>query len=1345
MKIRKILKISGWILLAAILFTTLLLFLLWKTDVLQNRAEQEINQMLAGEGQIQYKSLRGNPFGHLVISDLDLKFAGQARIRVQRLELQYDFFPLLFNKIHLNKILVDQLNLELSAVSDTVKTQTVKRKPASKVNIDSLLLVFQQTHPIDSLLDKLPEIRLHDLELFAGTVRIPSKQILLKDIYTEVKGFSISKNKLFVQVNKLSGKWVQRNLQLKMLSFRLEGDRNHLSLNQFNLKTEHSRLSLSAFYNLTDRIDVNVNVYEGYIDLNDIYKVSGNRDLKQGFIHGGLTLSGQPRNFRAEVSLKGEWKHQRLDTLLLRASYLNGDVQIDDLTVESAPAQFHLQGAAYHFSGGYGVFRFAHVNLNQFDSTQVVTNLNGSLQFNVSNLVLKRATGVGELRMTDSQIDNLPIDSLRFKLKAQKGNFEIIQPSYLQVADSCRFNLEGTVSRHWAADLTLSTFDNQMGHLMAVFGLDSLRSVFDGQFRLSGKLKDPNISGDLNLPALHYQDMTFDSVRLQMYTSQIFSRRLGEALFEIKKGDIGGIPLRNLKLKAEIDSSLIHFKQAEFRSAENYVRAKLDLNFDTEKTELSIPELRILYKNYFLQNDGLLHFTMDSLEINIDNFRLQGAAGSAIEAGGFWNIKEQDLQVFLNLDHIRLKPFEMFWKDAFALSGTVNGNVELLHPLHGPEVNAEILADSLVLNAIPLGTVNMDFDYGQNALQIQKLTMQNGNTEIRAGGSLQLPLDASRAEETDLEKAAADFNMTWQQINLADYAPLLHLKQKISGLTSGRIQVSGNAAHPQIAFNTGLNDFSFDNFELDSTQVFGQYNDGYFLLDSLSGVLNRSSFALRGWMKYPLSLTHPDTNFLNKPLHLALRSRDNQISFIGLLNDQVESIQGKYDLKLEIGGTAEEPALTSGFIKMSDGQLVLSRIRDPLKEVQLDLDIDHSVLYMNQFSARSEREKDLLEQGMQWLQALIPWSNKKWKDGFLEVDGTVSTANLLKPRVELNIRMDGFYIDYFVENAALTLSTNNLTIHGQDTLRVTGDLLIPRGTFEVDLSKMSKNAYLSSASLTQSPPFTALNLGIEIPGNFVVSSSPLDLANNFKISLLGNLHVIMEPPSDAVQIAGHMETVSGKYASWNQNFDIQNGTIDFKNPKEINPEVNLLAVKKIGNRMFEVSVTGPMDDMDQNIRVTENDQELDMSYLDKIALLTLGADLGQITTQTDSTLRNVGEQVATTSVLTAVERSAEKYGGLDKVEINSSESILDLERMRLNNGLQDASISFGKYLTSDLYVEYKTQFGGDFPTPKLSWDAGNRLGLQYRINRYWSLDSYYEKTKRGNNNIQLGIKWELTF
>ena len=1343
---KRALKIGGGLLLSIIILISVLLLLVWKTEIVQRNAESVINRALSGKGRIRYTVLKGTLFNTLKIEDMDLELFGTGRFRAKQVELEYDLWPLFSQKIHINKVFVNRLDVDLYASESQTTDSAQVAPPAAKVSPDSMLKAFQKSRPIAKLLNALPEIHLESLELFAGTIAIPSEQMHLSNVYADLPSLVVTRDQYRIKLNKLSGVWDERDFELQTLSFELKGNREHLELNQFKLLTPASNLQLSAYYDLSDTIDVSLNLYDAALDLNDLYKLAGDKELRSGFVQGSVSLSGAPRNFSVQANVKGRWKGQRLDTLQLDVTYDKGDILVNALHVQSGKARFDLQGAARQFNSGYGLFRFERVNLNQFDSTQVATDLNGLLKFNVSNLVLKRATGEGELQLDASRIDRLPIERLRFKLKAKRGNFTIVQPSFMQVADSCRFTLEGTVSRHWTADLALSAFDTQLGRLTDAYGVDSLNALFDGQFRLSGNLKDPTVSGDLEMRRLRYQDMQFDSVALQLYTSQIFSAREGELRFDIRKGDVGGIPLDNLTIAANIKRNRIHCTQAEVHSAQNYLKTQWILDYHPRQSIMRIPHLEIMYEHYRLRNDGALEFTMDSTEINIDNFRLLGAAGSAIEAGGFWDKKEADMQAFLLLQQVRLKPFEIFWKKQFDLSGIVNGTVEILHPLHEPELNAEIRTDSLCFNTVPLGAVSADFSYAQRDFQFKKFSLIHGNTRIAAQGNFTLPSNKPGEGELFAENLAMQFVLNWNNVHLEQFAPLLKPNnKKMIGLSSGRFRLNGSAGHPRAALSMALDDFAYDSFKLDSTHLFAQYNDGYMLLDSLYGVLNRTSFDLRGWLKYTLNLTHPDTMVMNKPLHLALRSSDNEISFIGLLNEQVEAIRGPYALELEFGGTSEAPALTSGFIKMDNGEIILSRVRDPLTEVKIDADIERSVLYMNGFTARSEREKDFLEQGMQWIKALIPWSRQNWREGFLEVDGTVATANLLRPRFDLNIQMDAFYVDYFVENAAVVLSSDNLALHGRDTLRVTGDIRIPRGFYEVDLSKMSKNAYLSSATVTQTPPFTAVNIGIDIPGNFVVSSSPLDLANNFKITLLGNLHIIVEPPSDATQIAGHMETVSGKYASWNQNFDIQNGTIDFKNPKEINPDVNLLAVKKIGNRLFEVSVTGPLDDMDQTIRVMENDREVDMSYLDKIALLTLGADLGQITTQTDSTLRNVGEQVATTSVLTAVERGAEKYVGLDKVEINSSRSILDLERMRLNNGLQDASISFGKYLTSDLYVEYRTQFGGEFPTPKLSWDAGNRIGLQYRINRYWSLDSFYEKTQRGNNTIQLGIKWELTF
>jgi autotransporter translocation and assembly factor TamB len=84
--------------------------------------------------------------------------------------------------------------------------------------------------------------------------------------------------------------------------------------------------------------------------------------------------------------------------------------------------------------------------------------------------------------------------------------------------------------------------------------------------------------------------------------------------------------------------------------------------------------------------------------------------------------------------------------------------------------------------------------------------------------------------------------------------------------------------------------------------------------------------------------------------------------------------------------------------------------------------------------------------------------------------------------------------------------------------------------------------------------------------------------------------------------------------------------------------------------------------------------------------------------------------------------------------------------MKLNEGIKDASVSLGKYLTSDLYVEYTGMFGSNaVPAPTVTWKPGNQFGIQYRINRNWSVNSYYLRTQRGNNIYNVSLAWRLSF
>ena len=107
---------------------------------------------------------------------------------------------------------------------------------------------------------------------------------------------------------------------------------------------------------------------------------------------------------------------------------------------------------------------------------------------------------------------------------------------------------------------------------------------------------------------------------------------------------------------------------------------------------------------------------------------------------------------------------------------------------------------------------------------------------------------------------------------------------------------------------------------------------------------------------------------------------------------------------------------------------------------------------------------------------------------------------------------------------------------------------------------MRKNIYLSSTEINTERA-VSWNLEISIPDNFIISSSALDLVNNFELEISGNLRAIQEPNSPNMELTGHVEILSGRYMAFGQNFEIQQGAIDFSNPKKINPDIEIFAEK----------------------------------------------------------------------------------------------------------------------------------------------------------------------------------------
>ncbi len=1319
----------------------IVIMLYWQTNAVSMAVEKRLNEKLNPDIEIQYKSISGSLFHTVNISQLDITIKDKFKIGLSGAHLVYDVWPLIhkqirISEIRLDSVVVDQLGMEVN-------------KTKSTFNLDSLLARLQKGRFVDKILDRLPDIKIDALEVLMKTVRLVGTDREFENILIRfnLRG---TKDRLNINVEHLAADWPARQLSVRDFGFHLIAERGHLVLNKFKLYTANSHLELTADVELGQVPRFIVTFDDFLFNGLDLATFSADSILTKSLLHGETVIIGEPLDFNIESHFSGTAGARRLENLTLKAGYDHGLIKVDTLSVNSTAGKLSLSGLVRNLRQASGSIRIEKFDIHQFMPSLARSEINGTLSFSIPEISVRKPRVHSVLVAHSCSYDVFSMDSLRIELDSKDGALYLAQPSFVRLTDQAEFSIYGRLSAKRELDVRITALNGQLDKLGKSVGIDSLEGSFYTNFRAFGKLSDPDISGELVTRNFKYGAVTLDSLSLDFFFNNLLSKPSGGGRFNINNGNVYDTPVNDVYIYAIFEGGIISIPEAQIYSGPNFVQTSLDIISKPDSMAININELKMAYQDYVLSNKTDIHFVQKSEMLSLKGFNLYGPQNTVLLASGSYNLYNTAGSLDLGLNHIALEPFQRFLDPQSVTSGVVSGKVKLSLRDSIPDAQIKLSGTDLVFVDAPLGMMDADISFHKDSLSINRFTSRYQNALISAKGDLNLALTKNLGQIYELiRQTRTNLDLNWSNIDLSNYNKLLRIKKPLKGRIGGYLSISGDLGEPLMKQSLRMRNFTYQNFKIDSLVMFGQYNSGYMILDSLSADINGTSFNARGWQQIDLGVDARDSSLADNPLDFYINSKDDQLAFLGLLNPQIESISGPYELALEITGTPGKPAIASGYIHLDDGTILLSRVKDPIKNVTLNADIEDNIMTIHKFHGKSEKKKDFLEKSYSYLSFLWSWMLPGEKEkGIMDISGTIGLADLNRPKLNLNIKTRKFYVDYFVENARLLLNTDNLSIKGQDTLYISGILGIPGGEFIVDLTQMAKNANLNKPSSKAGPPFTDVNLQIDVPGNFVVRNAGFDLSNNFRIAMGGNLRAIIEAGSNRMLLTGVLETKSGKFSTLNQSFNVVSGTIDFTNPLRINPDLNILTERKSDGKIFELTIMGNLDHIRQDIRVIDqkSGEELALSEQEKLTLLSLGADLSTMGNNTGSAVRGVGEDVATNSLLTAAERGVENVTGLDKVEISSSDKLLDLEKLKLNNGLAQASISFGKYLTSDLYVEYRTNFGSNVPTPKLSWDAGNRIGLEYRINHFWSLKSYYEKTvPLGNNKVQLGLSWKYSF
>ena len=1323
--LKKILIIIPIILL---LIVATFVVLHWQTEIISDLSKDLINNSLKDVGHFEYASLSGDLFKNLIIKDLTIILTNGVRVRSNYLKVRYSLGAALSGRYLFDTILFDSLFVYLPP---TVSIDTTTVPKESDKTIEETLDEIASSIPLKTLLESLPELAVSDLKISYGEVMVADLDRTFENIALNMRARH-RRESIELNIEKLSGTERNTGFRLDQLQVQIIGNKDRINLNRLEIQTPRSQIHAHAEVTIGDSLWVILGMEDNHISAADINSFTMDQFADTGFIDLTLDFVGRPNRFSAKLVGAGSLNAYQADKMVFDIDYYKGDINLQRALFMRDTSQVSFTGT---ISAGHNVFdmNFKHLDLSNFQTTFLPTDLSGTLYLETKVLKDIFRDGKGMIHIYHSSIDTITVDTLRIAVNAKDHNINFVKPSFLKLGTNSKFTFEGNLSKDNRLDLNLSTENNVLETLTSALNLPLMKGTFDGNFFLTGTLYDPDMEMYLWIPHIEKDTFVLDSMILQIDINNLASRRQGSGSILSPHWQYGDIEITETITNLVFDSNRVILDTLLFANDQNYISSTGYGEVRNDTIDLVFNFFRLNYQNSWIENEEELFFRLTSKEFIIENARFIGSNKGLIDIRGYWDRINDEMEYGLEVQGFSFDPFRQFMDDKWIIAGIVDADFVVANPLRDLDLEMEILGKNLLVNKVPLGNIHCDFHYAQNKLFIDEFKMTNGSSILEIDGDVAMELSTSegKREVNILKESLADVRILWENLHLENYSPLLKLTRPIKGEVSGNLSLSGSIAAPRGKLVLDAKNVSYEKFVSNHLNLNVHFNHDSLVVDRVDLDLNDTDLSGTGWQRITLDLDNLDSVFTGHDFRLTVESKDDNVSFIGNFLDQVERIEGPYEAAFTFAGMINQPSLVEGYFRLNEGRLILSRIKNPITDIQIDATIENSRLVINSLSGQAEKKKDFWESAYGVVKRFFRlFRGQTRKEGELFGDGTIDLEDVTRPKLNLSLKAYQLYLDYFVENTNFVVSTEDLRVRGKDTISVEGDITVDQGSYIVDLDNLRKNIYLVSSKPAKDRPIT-WNLNLSMPGNFNISSSKLDLLNNFSLEIMGNLRSIQEANAPATDLTGHLEIMSGKYGSWGQNFTVGTGSIDFTDPKVINPDINIRAEKKAGDYYVELTLTGNLEEIKQEIQIKDENGNYLTNLTDE-EILSL-VSLGRI----DFNVAGAGENVISTSVETAIERGAEVLTGLDNVEVASNDG---------GKILEFQSISLGKYLTSNLYVEYTGMFGSSYvPSPNLSWQSGNQIGIEYRINKNWSVDSRFMRTQRGNNIYKVALGWKTSF
>ncbi|BAX81202.1 translocation/assembly module TamB domain-containing protein [Labilibaculum antarcticum] len=883
------------------------------------------------------------------------------------------------------------------------------------------------------------------------------------------------------------------------------------------------------------------------------------------------------------------------------------------------------------------------------------------------------------------------------------------------------------------------TSSTVLGNLKTRFAIQNLFSI--PEYKIESSLKNIDLSM-ITKNEKFRSDLNFEIVA----TGKGIQPESLNADLEIHSDESSIFDLPLEKFKAEINYTKGEYQVNGFHIETPFALADLKGKGNWEKDnhlELNIKTTDIQQLNSALGTDELhlvaqlnaeINGSADSLQIassvNIDELKLDTISINKIAIDANIQFADTTYSGFVNLlvSDSRIQDFslqELHFRSDFDQQKAVN----LFSFFANDSLQGKIISEieinknpSISFQEISLNLNNQNWKQGNNSnhIRFRQDSIEINNIEINYQES------SLKANGIFALEGTENLHVEIQDLNLKNISDLHFLPYQISGKVNALLDITGTAKKPIVKAIVTINNPEIDslrfskfhseiNYE-DEKLRFETYLDGY------------STQLVNAELELPLHFSLTEKLMLPKednPIHAIVKIDQLDINrFNRFIPTKGIEATGLLSAQINVDNTINNPNI-AGNIDFANGTFQYKKLGMDYSNIEMRSSLNKNLFKLDSLLIIAGKGKLKLKGSVE-MESIMDGELKYIDMNLTGQNFKAFDSEILKAVINTNLSLNGSPENpTFNGKVAILNSTLNTDIFLKEFNRVYDDsnqpLLV---TARKNAEKATIHYTVKKDTSKKDPPSIYKNLkghfDIEIPRNTWVKGK------NMNFELAGNLKAIKE--NEQIDIFGTMSVKRGFYKIYGRRLEFEEGEITLTGGASLNPIVNFKIAYKFRDpdnqlRKLSVNVTGRISKPEVKFFL----DDVSIEEKDAISYLIFNKSTNQLDTRENTTMKSsnldIAKDFAIGQFSNVIKDALQSSLGLDVIEISGK------------SGWTQGSVSVGKYITNNLFLNYERTFAIDKKDKVIEPE---KISMEYQFYRSLFLQATNQSANSGFDFI---IKW----